>query len=239
MRIATICVAAAALVAAAAIAATVAGPGSSAEAARCDTLTVPARIAGKVVCLSVGDTCRGRHRARYLRYGFRCRAGSLEYDWRPLRRPLRVPSLAAGTACPASPARPNGDGTRFPSISFGPGPAYPTLGGSSGRASIRLTWSPTDPPYLGWAGTKVLWGVPRYAGAVLIRGRQLDGPNEVGFDLGPQWTHRVHPEIRLVGPEYDLHPAATFVRAPGCYAYQVDTFRSSYLIVFQAHFVEK
>jgi hypothetical protein len=33
-----------------------------------------------------------------------------------------------------------------------------------------------------------------------------------------------------------LHPAATFVRTPGCYAYQVDTLRSSYLIVFEARF---
>ena len=80
--------------------------------------------------------------------------------------------------------------------------------------------------------------MPRYAGAVLIRGRQLDGPNGVGFDLGVRWTHRVHPEIKLVGPEEDLHPAATFVPAPGCYAYQVDTFKSSYLIVFEASFVE-
>lgn len=101
-----------------------------------------------------------------------------------------------------------------------------------------MTWAPTDPPYLGWAGTKVLWRVPRYAGAVLIRGRQLDGPNAVGFDTGPNWTRRVHPEIKLVGPEDDLHPAATFVPAPGCYAYQVDTFKSSYLIVFEATFVE-
>ena len=65
-----------------------------------------------------------------------------------------------------------------------------------------------------------------------------DGPHEVGFDLGPNWTRRVHPEIKLVGPEEDLHPAATFVAAPGCYAYQVDTFRTSYLIVFDATFVE-
>jgi hypothetical protein len=89
----------------------------------------------------------------------------------------------------------------------------------------------------GWAGTKVLWAVPRFEGAVLIRGRQLDGPNEVGFDLGPRWTRTVLSEIRLVGPTYDLRPAATFVRSPGCYAYQVDTLRSSYLIVFEARLV--
>ena len=116
---------------------------------------------------------------------------------------------------------------------FGPGPAYPTVDGSSGRAVIVLVWSPMESTYLGWAGTKVLWTVPSYTGAVLIRGRQVDGPSELGFDLGPRWTHTVLPEIRLVGRS-DLRPAATFVRSPGCYAYQVDTFRSSYLIVFEA-----
>jgi hypothetical protein len=78
--------------------------------------------------------------------------------------------------------------------------------------------------------------VPLYTGAVLVRGRQLDGPTQVGFDLGPGWTNRVLPEIRLFGPDEGLHPAATFLRTPGCYAYQVDTLRSSYLIVFEARF---
>jgi hypothetical protein len=41
-------------------------------------------------------------------------------------------------------------------------------------------------------------------------------------------------EIQLVGPDAFLHPAATFVRAPGCFAYQIDTARSSYLIIFEA-----
>ena len=180
MRIVTICFAAAALVAA-----TAAETGSSGQAARCGSLAVPARIAGKVVCLRYGSTCRFRHQARYLKFGFHCLGGYLDYDWRPLRRPLRVPTLAVGVDCPASAARRNGDGTALPYFLFGPGPAYPTLAASSGRASVGLTWSPTDPAYPGWAGTKVLWAVPRYAGAVLIRGRQLDGVSDVGFDLGP------------------------------------------------------
>jgi hypothetical protein len=76
--------------------------------------------------------------------------------------------------------------------------------------------------------------VPGYAGAVLVRGGRVDGSGEVGFDLGPQWTRRVLSEIRLLGPEPGNHPAATFVRVSGCYAYQVDTLRQSYLIVFEA-----
>jgi hypothetical protein len=41
-------------------------------------------------------------------------------------------------------------------------------------------------------------------------------------------------ELRLVGPEADLHPAATYLRGPGCYAYQVDGRGFSYLIVVAA-----
>ena len=228
--IVAICAAAATL-----LAATATETARGAVDVRCDAYEVSARIAGKAVCLGEGSACRARDRQRYLRYGFVCRTGVLLFDWRPLRRPLRIPTLPAGSDCPATPARSSVDG-RFPQYLFGPGPAYPTLDGSSERAAIGLTWSATDSPYLGWAGTKVLWAVPRYVGAVLIRGRQLDGPNEVGFDVGPRWTRSVHAKIELVGPEHDLHPAATFVREPGCYAYQVDTFRSSYLIVFEAEF---
>lgn len=109
------------------------------------------------------------------------------------------------------------------------------LSATTGSASLGLTWSPTaDDPYEGWWGTKVLWAIPGYYGAVLIRGGQLDGANAMGFDIGPRWTRTVLPELRFTGPEVGLHPAATFVQAPGCYAYQVDTFRSSYLIVFEA-----
>ena len=40
-------------------------------------------------------------------------------------------------------------------------------------------------------------------------------------------------EVELTGPEADFHPAATYARAPGCYAYQLDTLRSSSLIIFE------
>ncbi len=101
---------------------------------------------------------------------------------------------------------------------------------------LTLTW-PTagdNQPYAGWAGTKALWTVPRFTGPVLIRGREIDGAGPLGFDLGASWTHTVLPEIRLIGPIDSLRPAATFVKSAGCYAYQVDTARSSYLIVFEA-----
>jgi hypothetical protein len=99
---------------------------------------------------------------------------------------------------------------------------------------LTFVWPPTDAPYRGWYGTKALWTIPRYTGAVLVRGRQLDGDSGLGFDRGPGWSNRVHQGLRLEGPEAGLHPAATFVRRPGCFAYQVDVLRASYLIVFRA-----
>jgi hypothetical protein len=224
------------LIAAALVLATAGAP--STPDRRCDTYETHAIVGGRAVCLSEGTACRSRYQKRYRRYGFRCRSGSLEYDWAALHRPLRVPRIAAGTPCPASSQRRK----VHPAVSvniahaFGPGPAYPAVGVSSGRAVVVMVWPPTEAPHLGWAGTKILWTVPLYTGAVLVRGRQLDGPNQVGFDLGPGWTHRVLPEIRLIGPDEGLHPAETFVPTPGCYAYHVDTLRSSYLIVFEARF---
>jgi hypothetical protein len=119
---------------------------------------------------------------------------------------------------------------------FGPGPAYVTLEDASGSAALTLAWPKAGPgePYAGWAGTKALWTVPQFAGPILIRGRQIDGPGVLGFDIGPGWTRTVLPEITLTGPISSLNPAATFVKGAGCYAYQVDTSRSSYLIIFEA-----
>jgi hypothetical protein len=55
------------------------------------------------------------------------------------------------------------------------------------------------------------------------------------FDQGtPQWSRKLNPELRLIGPHPDLNPAETFLRGAGCYAYQVDGRGFSYPIVFQA-----
>jgi hypothetical protein len=87
-----------------------------------------------------------------------------------------------------------------------------------------------------WGGQKVLWVVdPRYDGPVLIRGRQLDGPNEVRFDEGAV------PPTRILLPAEDApddrwreRPSYTRLRAPGCYGYQIDGPNFSFLVVFEA-----
>ena len=77
----------------------------------------------------------------------------------------------------------------------------------------------------------------RYTGRILVRGAQLDGDNEVRFvDGRPGFT----PQKRL-NPVREFHleggggaPSLTRLRAPGCYAYQVDTASVSTVIVFRA-----
>ena len=79
----------------------------------------------------------------------------------------------------------------------------------------------------------------RYAGPVLIRGRQLDGPHAIGFGEG----HVPYDELQLMAPGMGAPRSPgggrewqsfTRVRARGCYGYQVDGSNFSDVIVFSA-----
>lgn len=211
---------------------------------QCSAAEIRASVGGRTACLAWDAPCSLRYGTQYSRYGFRCVHGRLRYIWPSianLRRPLRIPTLPPDAQCPAT--RSNGTlrqrgNTDSSGAAFGPGPAYVTLESDNGSAALTMAWpvAAANQPYEGWAGTKALWTIPRFGGPVLIRGRQLDGTGPLGFDLGPNWTNTVLSELRLDGPRTSLNPAATFVKSAGCYAYQVDTARSSYIIVFQARF---
>jgi hypothetical protein len=205
-------------------------PADAQQRRGCTDQFVPAVIAGKHRCLQWQMACRSRWNRDYHRYLFDCHNGFLVYWWRGLlRRPLNIPTIAAGTPCPAS--EPRGSLGSYGASAFGPGPAYPTLYADGGRAVLQYTaWGGFE----GWSGNKVLWTVPSYRGPYIVRGRQLDGPGVLRFDQGPSWTNKLHGELRLVGPYADLNPAATLLRGPGCYAYQVDGRGFSYTIVFEA-----
>jgi hypothetical protein len=68
----------------------------------------------------------------------------------------------------------------------------------------------------------------RYAGPALVRGRQLNGENELRFDRGALPSK----ERKLRGR--GGHPSSTRLRAEGCYAYQIDGLGFSYQVVFEA-----
>ncbi len=161
-------------------------------------------------------------------------AGS-DDGWGALRRPLHLPQVAPGAACPVSKIDRRVAWARmhiFGGFGIGPGPVYPGL--PSG-----LLWATRDQQYGSrWYGEKVFWFiVPRYRGRVLIRGRRLDGPGAVGFN----GTRRPDPELRI--EPYDTVswagqpkgsrgiPSGVRILAKGCYGFQIDGTSFSRVIV--------
>ena len=142
--------------------------------------------------------------------------------------------MEPGTPCPvASGRRVSPD---F-GVALGGGPVYPVGLGSDGVLQYVLGDERGGFPGP-WGGQKVLWvAPPDFGGAVLVRGHRMDGLEEVRFGLGADPL----PELRLVAGEGGSSPSGwrnwpgyTRVRAPGRHAYQIDTARESYTIVFRA-----
>lgn len=141
-----------------------------------------------------------------------------------VRRPLHLPAVVAGQPCPSTP-RHQVETVDFGGYALGSGPVEPMSLGP------RSLWPN------GWYGYKTLWfTLPSYTDAVLIRGARIDGDGPVGFGEGPRIGHLIIPP----GPTVNGHdgyreaPGGTFVKSPGCYAFQVDGLSFSYTIVFVA-----
>ena len=181
-----------------------------------------------MIALHARDPDRAE-RPRNCACGHRARRGRApDVNGTDLRRPLRIPHLAAGAACPISHVDTRVDFARFGiARGIGRGPAYP-IGITRGVLYLaQATGSDAGSP---WAGGKVLWFVhPRSRGPVLIRGRRLDGPGLVRFDHGQLPA----PELRLPA-DLRERPSLTRLRVPGCYAYQVDGTSFSRIVVFRA-----
>ena len=79
---------------------------------------------------------------------------------------------------------------------------------------------------------------PKYDGAILIRGEQMDGTNALRFGQGgpkllEELAFGAHGADNWSG-NWRNFPSYTRLRAPGCYAYQVDGAGFSDTIVFRA-----
>jgi hypothetical protein len=149
-----------------------------------------------------------------------------------LRRPLKLPILGPGQSCPVT----QGgffDTAFFGGVALGTGPVRP-LGRVTAAGEGELGPSPNP---AGWYGFKTLWfSAPSYPGPWLIRGAQLDGMGRVIFGEQPAVSQLVVPPIPTLngGGGYRTAPGGTYVRGPGCYAWQVDGLTFSYVIVFHA-----
>ncbi len=86
-----------------------------------------------------------------------------------------------------------------------------------------------------WGAAKVLWAVDSSVnGAVLVRGRQLDGPHSLRFNDPAAVELVLAPKTPIHPGGWRDYPSYTRVKAPGCYAYQVDDPSSSTVIIFRA-----
>ncbi len=137
-------------------------------------------------------------------------------------RPVRFPVLRRGARCPTTSGAPltlpNAGGT-----AVGHGPVRVLIPQAGDIAHGLVTLAASD--VTGWYGIKTLWIVsPGYRGWVLVRGRRLDRPGPIALlaeaGIGPL----------LVPPNggpndaggWREQPSGTYVKAAGCYAFQVD-----------------
>lgn len=158
-----------------------------------------------------------------------------------LARSLQMPSIDSQGTCPVTPATPATNALRLAGFgaSLGDGPVYPVS-----------PWNDSSMPFEsygpnGWSLQKILWVVdPAYGGPILVRGRQLDGPDEVRFspDLPADPTVLSPSDMRLdAGAERPATGAdtwanwASYVRfhEPGCYAFQADGITFSEVLIFR------
>ena len=148
-----------------------------------------------------------------------------------LRRPLHFPS-ATGTRCPATP------GKYVTTPDFGSW----TLG--SGRVRVAIN-NPGDLRHgkvhmgadgaAGWYAIKThFFSVPRYQGPFLVRARRLDHSGPIRIGASPA---QAAPLVVPSGPTpngssgWREIPYSTFVKAPGCYGWQIDGRTFSEIIV--------
>lgn len=150
-----------------------------------------------------------------------------------LRRPWAQPKLPEGKPCPVTTDVSTPDPDLAPLV--GLGPARPIL---DEGASLTYVTHDQGAGWVDhtWGGAKVLWAVdPAQTGPVLVRGRQLDGPGKLAFEdpaIPELVLHADSPQG--LGDGWHDNPSYTRLRAPGCYAYQIDTADSTWTVVFTA-----
>jgi hypothetical protein len=224
---------------------------ASTESRSCARGDVAAMVDGVARCLRDGQRCDHFFDRTYHRYGFHCHGLRLETDWRPLlRRPLHLPTVEPGSPCPKTIGRLRNEPPPYGSrVLLGAGPAYPhpvsmrPYDRADPDGVLYLPYGRPEGIEGNWYRAKVLWLVsPSYHGALVIRGRQLDGAGALRF-----WQERPNDATRFFAA-FDLrlpaHPgwlrngwrdrASTELFAnPGCYGFQVDGRTFSRTIVLQ------
>lgn len=144
-----------------------------------------------------------------------------------LSRPLHFPVLRPGQSCLTSRGIVINGSDFGRSVALGPGPVHPL--GADGVANLI---SRTQQP--GWLALKTLWvSEPRYQGPFLVRIQRIDGGGPAGLLENPRLTSfYVPPGPTALGTDgYREITGATWVKTPGCIAWQVDGLTFSNIII--------
>lgn len=142
------------------------------------------------------------------------------------QRQLHLGTEAPGGVCPVDTA--HAIDSKLPPA-LGGGPVYVILGDADASGVLHLH---PDANHDGWTRLKAGWtGDPKYTGPIVIHGEEISGTDLLGFganfplDMDPYYSVAPHGDIFEV--DY------VDVKAPGCYALQVDGVDFSEIIVFQ------
>jgi hypothetical protein len=151
--------------------------------------------------------------------------------WRKLHRPLHLPRVMPGAACPVSAVDRRVD--IFGGSAIGRGPVYPILGSSGELVTTTVAYANGVP----WFSGKVFWYVkPSYRGRVLIRGRRLDGPQSLRFNGVRRRELRIKPHqtVSWRGKPTGSRGVPSIVRSQtsGCYGVQIDGTTFSRVVAF-------
>ena len=150
-----------------------------------------------------------------------------------LHRPVRLPTISPGDPCPVTLSWHQPD--KGLGIVQGTGWAGPVGLSASGVLNYADPTTANALTDRSWGAAKVLWAVDSaIEGPVLVRGGQLDGTHSLRFNDPPVHELLLLPKPPVTPGGWRDYPGFTRVRAPGCYAYQVDAASGSAIIVFLA-----
>ena len=142
------------------------------------------------------------------------------------QRPLHLGTELPDGVCPADTPH-TVNSVLAPAL--GHGPIYVVLGKSNTNGVLHLQ---PDANHEGWTRLKAVWaGESTYTGPIFIHGGEIGGTDPLGFganvplDIDPYFSSAPHGDIFDTG--------YVDVKAPGCYALQVDGVDFSEIIVFQ------
>ena len=151
-----------------------------------------------------------------------------------LKHALHFPALQGKESCPATPGAPVSTYTSyFFGDALGDGPVRVAIGNRGNILRGQVQVGSTGVP--GWLALETLWfAMPDYGGPFVVRGERLGRPGPIDVDgsatdpsplvVPPGPTANTIDGIRVA-------PVSTWVKSPGCYAWQVDGLNFSYVIV--------